>query len=154
MEPADMAACARCAAPHSSPAHPIQCKPARRAQWQKVARMDPADMAAVCNLAHLGVPVMKGASASGAKAALSSFGLPTGKSAAKRGLAYRKREGRGEGSYALSRWGACGAGVGRCYGAGVQRGAPGRPRDEGRVSQRRQDCVACLASPPASGHRL
>ncbi|KAI8472381.1 MAG: Sec1-like protein [Monoraphidium minutum] len=76
--------------------HPEKMDDAKRAQWQKVARMDPRDMATVCNLAYLGVAVMKAQ----APMASSMFGLASKK---KKG-AYRKREGREESNYALARF--------------------------------------------------
>jgi hypothetical protein len=39
--------------------HPEKLDPVKRAQWQKLARLDDQDMAAVCNLAFLNVAVMK-----------------------------------------------------------------------------------------------
>jgi hypothetical protein len=39
--------------------HPEKLDPVKRAQWQKLARLDDQDMAAVCNVAFLNVAVMK-----------------------------------------------------------------------------------------------
>lgn len=39
--------------------HPEKLDSSKRAQWQKLARLDAKDMAAVCNLAYLNVAVMK-----------------------------------------------------------------------------------------------
>ena len=39
--------------------HPEKLDPVKRQQWQKLARLDDQDMAAVCNLAFLNVAVMK-----------------------------------------------------------------------------------------------
>jgi syntaxin-binding protein 1 len=53
--------------------HQEKLDPARQAQWQKVARLTAADMAAIVNLEYLGVPVCKRARGGGALGAL-SFG--------------------------------------------------------------------------------
>lgn len=76
--------------------HPEKMDAAKRAQWQKVARMDPRDMAAVCNLAYLNVAVMKQQT--------QSKGLMFGLRKAKKTAGRKKREGRDEGELLLSRF--------------------------------------------------
>ncbi|MEW5299817.1 MAG: hypothetical protein WDW36_002793 [Sanguina aurantia] len=41
--------------------HPGKLDPTKRAQWMKLAKLTPQDMAAMCNLVYLGVPVMENA---------------------------------------------------------------------------------------------
>ena len=45
--------------------HPEKLDAAKQAQWQKLARLRPEDMATVVNLEFLGVPVRKRGKASG-----------------------------------------------------------------------------------------
>lgn len=78
--------------------HPEKLDPVKRQQWQKLARLDDQDMAAVCNLAFLNVAVMK---QPGAQPKGLSFGLKPKK--AKK--TYRRREGAaGQEQYALARF--------------------------------------------------
>ena len=45
--------------------HPEKMDQQKQVQWQKLAKLQPADMATIINLEHLGVPVRKRGKASG-----------------------------------------------------------------------------------------
>eukprot|EP00879_Flechtneria_rotunda_P003010 GHRR01003228.1.p1 GENE.GHRR01003228.1~~GHRR01003228.1.p1 ORF type:complete len:663 (+),score=201.56 GHRR01003228.1:278-2266(+) len=77
--------------------HPEKLDAAKRQEWQQKARLDGQDMAAMCNLAFLNVAVMN-------KQSTQSKGLSFGFKPKKKKATYRKREGRGEEQYTLSRF--------------------------------------------------
>ena len=80
--------------------HPDKLAGAKAAQWAKLARLDAGEMAAAHNLAYLGCKPSPDAGAGASAKALSFIKRKGGKAA---GATYKKREGREEGEYALSR---------------------------------------------------
>jgi hypothetical protein len=80
--------------------HPDKLAGAKAAQWAKLARLEPGEMAAATNLAYLGCKPSPDAGAGASAKALSFIKRKGGKAA---GGTYKKREGREEGEYALSR---------------------------------------------------
>jgi len=77
--------------------HPEKMDATKRQQWMRVARLEPQDMAVICNLAYLNITVMK-------QEEKQSKGLTFGLKTKKKKGTRAKRQGRDDNGYTLNRF--------------------------------------------------